>query len=117
MATVAAVTGGLFTTRARTLATAGTHYVSGINDWAKAVICLENNDTVTTVVTLKAGTGFSAIGQGDYTAFTLGTVGATNGTVMVCGSTFESARFEASTGYVQFTIATTAGVYISAIQL
>jgi hypothetical protein len=117
MATVAAVTGGLFTTRAKTLVTAGTHYVSGITDWAKAVICIENNDTIATVVTLKAGTGFSAIGQGDYTAFTLGTVAATNGTVMVAGTSFESARYLNSNGYVQLLVATSTGVYVSAIQL
>lgn len=116
MATVAAVTGGLFTTRARTEVTAGTHYISGLTDWTKAVICIENVVTTTTVVTLKAGTGFSAIGQGDYAAFTLGTVGATNGTVIVSGSSFESARFENSNGYVQFLVATSGDVYLSAVQ-
>lgn len=117
MATVAAVTGGLFTTRAKTLVTAGTHYVSGVTDFSKAVICIENNDTIATVVTLKVGTGYSSIGQGDYTAFTLGTVAATNGTVMVAGASFESARFLGSNGYVQLLVATSTGIYVSAIQL
>ncbi len=116
MATVAAVTGGLFTTRAKTEVTAGTHYISGISDFGKSVICIENVLTTTTVVTLKAGTGYSASGQGDYTAFTLGTVGATNGSVIVSGAAFESARFLGSNGYVQFSVATGGDVYLSAIQ-
>lgn len=119
MATVAAQAGGLFTTRAKTLVTAGTHYISGLNDFSKAVLCFEANDTVTTVITMKAGTGYSSVGQGDNTAFTLGTVGATNGSVIVGGASFESARFQGSgsTSLVQFVIATTAGVYLSAVQL
>lgn len=116
MATVAATTGGLFTTRARTEVTAGTHYISGIKDWSKAVICIENVLTTTTTITLKAGTGYSAIGQGDYSAFTLGTVAATNGTVIISGSSFESARFLGSNGYIQLLVATAGDVYLSAVQ-
>lgn len=116
MATVAAVTGGLFTTRAKTEVTAGTHYISGITNFAKSVICIENALTTTTVVTLKAGTGYSASGQGDYTAFTLGTVAATNGTVIIAGASFESARFLGSNGYVQLLVATGGDVFVSAVQ-
>jgi len=118
MATVAAQSGGIFTTRAKTQATVGTHYITGFTDFSKAIICIENVGTVTTVTsTLEGGTGYSSSGQGDYAAFTLGTVGATNGTVIVAGSAFESARFLDSSSRVAITVSTGGDIFLSAIQL
>jgi hypothetical protein len=117
MATVAAVSGTVGASAIGTAASGGTNFISGITDFAKATIRITNALTVATTITLKAGTGFSSIGQGDSTAITLGTAAATNGTVVIGGAAFESARYLRSDGFVAFVIATAGDTLVSAVQL
>jgi len=63
------------------------------------------------VVTLKAGVGFSEIGQGAAAAITV----ATGTTVVFGGADFESARFLNASGQLDFTITTAATVYVYAV--
>lgn len=80
-------------------------------DLSRLAIILENqSSTASVAVTIAAGDNFSEVSQGSKIV----TV-ATAATVVVGGTSFESARFQDSAGKVELTMATASTVYVSAI--
>jgi hypothetical protein len=89
-----------------------------ILDFSKLVLRFENASSVITTLTPVCGTTYSEICQGNGAAITLGTSGSSIGTVIVGGTSFESARFQDSSGYLKFAVSPTATtVYVGAYML
>ena len=93
----------------------------GVLNLGKMVVTFENySTTASTTVTLKAGDTFSDYHIGDVAACTISTATtaiSTACTIVFGGKQFESARFLESDEQIEFTLATGATVYISAVML
>jgi hypothetical protein len=106
-----------------TAATANTIIIApttaqSILDFSKLVLRFENVSSFITTLTPVCGTTYSEICQGNGAAITLGTSGSSIGTVIVGGASFESARFQDSSGKLSFAVSPTATtVYIGAFML
>jgi len=87
-------------------------------DFSKLIVRFENYGSAVTTITQGAGTRFSEIGRGAAAAITLGTSGSATAVLIIGGTSFESARFQATAGTALFTLGTTAAsVYASAFML
>ena len=80
-------------------------------DFSKLSIVIENySSTASCTVTPLAGDNYSGINIGNAAAITVGT----EATVILGGLQFESARFQDSDGYFNFSITTAATAYVYA---
>lgn len=91
--------------------------VSGGLNLDRLIIVVENTLTVASTVTLKAGTSFSSIGQGDSGDYVLGTVGSATASICIAGPHLESARYLTNSGQLLIAIPSAATVNIYALQM
>lgn len=88
-----------------------------ILDFSKLAVRFQNTTSVAVTITPLCGTTYSAIGEGNGAAITLGTSTSATAVVLVGGASFESARFQDSSDKAGFTLTTGASVYVDAIML
>lgn len=81
-------------------------------DFSKLAVVIENySSTASCTVTPLAGDNYSGVNVGNGAAITVGT----EATVILGGTQFESARFQDSDGYFNFSITTAATAYVYAV--
>lgn len=89
-------------------------------DLSRMIVRIENQSVVTTTVTIKAGSGYSAIGVGDSAAITIGacTNAAATNVMLIGGADFESARYLDSSGRLRLDFGVSAvTAFVEAYQL
>lgn len=75
-------------------------------DFSKLALVFSNATSAASVITFTIGADFSEVGQGVGTTVTVGTSGSATGIVVLGGTSFESARYQSSSGTFIFTNAT-----------
>ncbi len=90
--------------------------VSGNLDLDRLFIVIENTLTAPTTVTIKCGTSYSSIGQGDSADIAIGSVASATAAVCISGAHLESARFKTDSGQLLLAIPSAATVNLYAIQ-
>jgi hypothetical protein len=88
-----------------------------ILDFSKLAVRFQNLSSVAVSITPLCGTTYSAIGEGNGAAVTLGTSTSATAVILIGGASFESARFQNSSDQAGFTLTTGASVYVDAIML
>jgi hypothetical protein len=87
-------------------------------DFSKLLIRFENySSTASFTVTLNVGDDFSEVGQGANAAITIATASTAGYVKVIGGTSFESARFQDTDNYAEFTITTAATAYVTAFML